>query len=127
MLSGNAQTELITLSADPASVSSSGALCPDTNIYFHCIAQNVEFLIWERNDEQIQDYTRRNNAPFNQTVGAYTLFLNTSTPAQAVGERRNLTSTLVGRVGSGLITGDRIECVDTIGQLITLNFTQICK
>ena len=123
----DAQTELITLSVDPSGASSGGTLCPDTNIYFHCIAQDVTFLIWQRNGRQIEDYTRRNNAPFNSTMDGYTLFLNTSTPAQSAGERRNLTSTLVGTVGSGLQSGDLIGCVDTTGQLITLNFTVISK
>lgn len=122
---GDAQTESITLGVDPASVSSGGTLCPNTSIYFNCTALNVEFLIWERNDQQIQDYTPLDNAPLNQIIGEYILFLNTSTPAQAVGERRNLTSTLVGTLGSGFQTGDRIECVDNTGQLITLDFTQI--
>ena len=122
----HAQTELITLSAYPSGALSGGALCPDTSVYFNCTALNVAFLIWERNDGQIQDYTPRDNATLQpETINGYTLFLNSSTPV--VGGRRNLTSTLVGIVGSSLQTGDRIECVDNTGPLITLNFTEICK
>ena len=109
------------MTVEPDCITSGGKVCPDTVVYFNCVANNVRVLTWLRNDDQIAQFTNQDMPSTEPEVrDSFMIYLNSS---ENDGQNNlNVTSTLVGPV-SGFQSGDRIFCPDNTVEPLTLNFT----
>ena len=82
-------------------------MCPNISVEFTCIATEVTFLNWFRNENEIEDYNSQ-ASPGRNLIPPYTLFLDRVSvfPGRA---EANFSSRLVANL-SDLRSGDIISC-----------------
>ena len=109
------------MTVEPDRITLGGKVCPDTAVYFTCVAYNVRVLTWLRNGDQIAQFTNQDMPSTEpEVIGPFMIYLDSS---ENDGQNNlNMTSTLVGPA-SAFQSGDRISCPDNTGDPLTLYFT----